>query len=130
MFTSLRIAIAVLACVSALPAQRRPNVLFLLADDQRPDAVGAFGNPHITTPSIDGLATRGFRMSRTYCMGSVHGAVCRPSRAMMLSGRTLWRVSQDLDGVPTLPGTFGKAGYETFATGKWHNGAESVRQPA
>ena len=40
---------------------QRPNILFLLADDHRPDAVGAFNNPHIKTPHIDSLAKSGFR---------------------------------------------------------------------
>ena len=120
-----------LACATHAVAQKepqRPNVLFLFADDQRPDAVGAFGNPHIRTPHVDSLAARGFRFSSAYCMGSIHGAVCQPSRAMLMSGRSLWRVSMKLDGVPTMPQTFRKSGYETFGTGKWHNGGDSFRR--
>ena len=45
-------------------------MLFLFADDQRPDTVAAFGNPHILTPNIDGLVRAGFRFSNNYCMGS------------------------------------------------------------
>jgi arylsulfatase A-like enzyme len=106
-------------------AQRPPNILVLLADDHRPDAVGAFGNPHIRTPHLDALAARGFRFAHNYCMGSIHGAVCQPSRAMLLSGRTLYRVPMDLGGVTTLPQALAARGYATFATGKWHNGADS-----
>ena len=105
--------------------EERPNILFLLADDHRPDAVKAFDNPHIETPHIDSLATRGFRFSRNYCMGSTHGAVCQPSRAMLNSGRTLYRVEMNLSNAPTLGETLRKSGYQTFGTGKWHNGAQS-----
>lgn len=119
------IAAAVVAGAAAQTEPRRPNVLLLFADDQRPDAVGAFGNPHIRTPNIDGLVRRGFRFANNYCMGSIHGAVCQPSRAMLMSGRTLYRVPMQLDGVTTLPQTLAAHGYLTFGTGKWHNGAAS-----
>lgn len=110
-------------CPSALAEDaQRPNILFLFADDHRPDSVGAFGNSHIQTPNIDSLTERGFRFSRNYCMGSIHGAVCQPSRAMLLTGRTLYRVEMNMDGTPTLGETLRKAGYATFGTGKWHNG--------
>ncbi len=112
-------------CVSA--QKQAPNVLFLFADDQRPDTVAAFGNEFIQTPAIDTIANRGMRFAHNYCMGSIHGAVCQPSRAMLMSGRSLWRVSMQLRGVPMMPTSFRKAGYETFVTGKWHNGQESVR---
>ena len=111
---------------SAAPAPApRPNVLFLFADDQRPDAVSAFGNEHIQTPRLDTIAKRGFRFSSNYCMGSIHGAVCQPSRAMLMTGRSLYRVPMDLKGTPTLPELLGEAGYATFGTGKWHNGGAS-----
>ncbi len=54
-------------------------------------------------------------------MGSLQGAVCVPSRAMLLTGRTLFRVKDNLAGQPTWPEAFAKAGYSTFLTGKWHN---------
>ena len=103
----------------------RPNVLFLFADDQRPDTIAAWGNEHIETPNIDGLVERGFSFRRNFCMGSMHGAVCQPSRAMLMSGRSLYHVPMDLAGVTTLPELFGDDGYTTFGTGKWHNGAEA-----
>lgn len=116
-----------LAFCGAAGAQdtQRPNILFLLADDHRPDALGAAGNEHIFTPAIDSLAKRGFRFTRNYCMGSIHGAVCQPSRAMLNSGRTLYRVPMNLKETPTLGEVLREAGYATFGTGKWHNGAES-----
>ncbi len=104
---------------------RPPNVLFLFADDQRPDTIAAFGNEHIRTPNLDQLAARGHRFANNYCMGSIHGAVCQPSRAMILTGRTLYRVPMDLAGMTTLPQLLGERGYATFGTGKWHNGADA-----
>lgn len=105
---------------------RRPNVLVLLADDQRADTIAALGNSHIRTPNLDRLVMRGTSFRRTYCMGSLQGAVCVPSRTMLLTGRTLFRIKDDLDGQPTWPEAFAGQGYTTFLTGKWHNQAESA----
>jgi arylsulfatase A-like enzyme len=63
---------------------------------------------------------------RAYCMGAMEGAVCTPSRAMLMTGRTLFRIKPDLAGLPTWPEAFAKAGYATFITGKWHNQAPSL----
>jgi arylsulfatase A-like enzyme len=103
----------------------KPNILFLFADDQRADALGASGNPYINTPNIDTLAQRGVRFTNCYVMGGHHGAISAPSRAMLLSGKNLFHVYDVLDGVQTMPMYFAKNGYETFGTGKWHNGAKS-----
>jgi arylsulfatase A-like enzyme len=102
-------------------AGKRPNVLFLFADDQRADALGCAGNTHITTPNIDRLAQTGIRFSNSYVMGGHHGAISAPSRAMLLSGKSLFHVYDKLQGVETMPAHFGNHGYVTFGTGKWHN---------
>jgi arylsulfatase A-like enzyme len=103
----------------------KPNVLFLFADDQRADTIAAWGNRHIKTPHLDRLAGRGFSFRNNYCFGSNSGAVCVPSRAMLMTGRTWFDVKSDLDGSVLLPELLRKGGYETFATGKWHNGEPS-----
>jgi arylsulfatase A-like enzyme len=104
----------------------RPNILILLTDDQRADTIAALGNPHIRTPNLDRLVRRGTAFTRAYCMGSLQGAVCVPSRAMLLSGRTLFHAKTDLAGQSTWPESFRNAGYATFLTGKWHNEADSA----
>ncbi|MFH0944635.1 MAG: sulfatase-like hydrolase/transferase, partial [Planctomycetota bacterium] len=103
----------------------RPNIIFLLSDDQRADAVAAYGNDEIRTPELDRLVASGFSFRNAYCMGSIHGAVCQPSRAMINSGRRLWRVPMDLEGTTLLPEVLSASGYQTFGTGKWHNGKAS-----
>lgn len=103
----------------------RPNILFLFADDQRPDAIGAYGNDIIKTPVLDQLAATGFNFRNAHVMGSVHGAVCQPSRAMLMSGRSLYRVGTQLDSVITFPEQLQQHGYVTYGTGKWHQSRES-----
>ena len=99
----------------------RPNVLFILADDQRADALGCAGNTYIRTPNIDSLAYAGIRFRNSYVMGGHHGAISAPSRAMLLSGKFLFNVYDKLEGVSTMPLYFSSNGYITFGTGKWHN---------
>lgn len=106
-------------------APSRPNVLILFADDQRADTIGAWGNAHIRTPNLDRLARRGLSFRGNYCFGSNSGAVCVPSRAMLLSGRTWFDVRHDLEGATLLPELLRAGGYATFAAGKWHNGQAS-----
>ncbi len=108
----------------------RPNLILLFADDQRPDTVGAFGNPHIHTPHLDRLVDQGMRFNRNYCAGSYSGAVCVASRTMLMTGRHWMRVAdrKDWKGLPLLPEVLAKEGYRTFITGKWHNGQRSLRR--
>jgi arylsulfatase A-like enzyme len=116
-----------LSWLGAAAAGQRPDILFLLTDDQRADTIRALGNPSIQTPNLDGLAAEGTSFLRAYCMGSaLHGAVCVPSRAMLMSGRTLFRAPENLQDVETWPARLGRVGYRTFITGKWHNQAPSL----
>ncbi|MEI6712787.1 MAG: sulfatase-like hydrolase/transferase [Verrucomicrobiota bacterium] len=128
----MRLSIPALSCILALTAAiqcyaaSRPNILFLFSDDQRADTIHALGNDGIKTPTLDLLVNKGTTFNRAYCMGANQGAVCVPSRAMLMSGRTLFRVNEQLKNQPTWPEQFSAAGYHTFITGKWHNGGESA----
>lgn len=106
-------------------AEDRPNVLFIFADDQRPDTIAALGNPVIKTPTLDRLVREGTSFSNAHCFGSIHGAVCQPSRAMLHSGRSLFHIKMDMSNAPLMGQLLGDSGYKTFGTGKWHNGRES-----
>lgn len=122
------IVLFIVAASSRAADAKRPNVLFLFSDDQRADTIAALGNGIIRTPNLDRLVAQGTSFTRAYCMGAMQGAVCVPSRAMLMTGRTLFRVNEKLAGQVTWPEKFGEAGYSTFITGKWHNGPESVRR--
>lgn len=112
---------------SASPgAEAPPNILFLFADDQRADTIAALGNPVIKTPNLDKLVARGTSFTRAYMQGGMNGATCVPSRAMLLSGRSLFTIDEKLLRDETWPAAFGRAGYTTFMSGKWHNGERSI----
>ena len=103
-------------------AARHPNVLFLLADDLRPDAIGAAGNAIVKTPNIDRLMKQGLFFRNAYCLGSNGGAVCVPSRAQILTGRNLFHLKGPGWNPKAYPSTFARtmkeAGYATLRTGK------------
>lgn len=106
-------------------AADRPNVLFIFNDDQRADTIAALGNPVIKTPNLDRLCRQGVAFNHAYMQGGFNGATCVPSRAMLMSGRPLFHVDEKLAD-ETWPAAFGRSGYTTFATGKWHNGVKSL----
>lgn len=123
-FSLIPLALSLLLSLSA--AATKPNILILFADDQRADTIGAHGNPHIKTPVIDGLVRGGTSFRRNYVMGGNSGAVCVPSRAMLMTGKTWFALNTaTLAGEKLLPELFGEHGYTTFGTGKWHNGQPS-----
>lgn len=103
----------------------KPNVLFLLTDDQCYDTIRSMGNEHIYTPNIDRLVEGGVAFTNAYIMGGSSPAVCAPSRAVLFSGRTLWNVENQgkwgyeiSDKYKTLPQVFRENGYTTYGTGK------------
>src|SRR5215207_8095549 len=88
---ALTFGVAFPLAIALFPSQlfaaepKRPNILLIMADDQRGDTISALGNPEIHTPHLDQLAQRGFHFTNAYCMGSMTPAVCLPSRSMLLT---------------------------------------------
>ncbi|MFN9366374.1 MAG: choline-sulfatase, partial [Planctomycetota bacterium] len=73
----------------------RPNILFILTDDQAVDTLAAWGtwgndSQVVRTPNLDRLVARGTSFTRAYNMGSYSPAVCVCSRGMLITGRKLW----------------------------------------
>ncbi len=110
-------------------ALSRPNFLFLFTDDQRHDTIRALGNGQIHTPNIDWLVENGTAFENTYIMGGTNSAVCMPSRAMLMTGRTLFHLEDEGRHIPNghvmLGEALESAGYECWGAGKWHNGPAS-----
>lgn len=104
---------------------RKLNVMMVVADDQRNDTIAALGNGHIRTPHMDRLARDGFAFTRARCMGAQQGAVCVPSRAALHTGRTLFRVPDNIGSYPMIGDVLQQAGHTSFGCGKWHNGPKS-----
>jgi len=104
----------------------RPNILFLFTDDQRFDTIGALGNRQIHTPNLDALVASGVAFEQAYIMGGSCPAVCMPSRAMLHTSRSLYHIEGLGREIPPEHVTLGEHlranGYQTFGTGKWHNG--------
>ncbi len=104
---------------------KRPNVIVLFSDDQRFDTIRALGNETIQTPHLDSLVRTGTSFINAYIMGGNSGAVCIPSRAMLLTGRGLFRIEGSGETIPEehvmMPELFRRHGYRTIGVGKWHN---------
>jgi arylsulfatase A-like enzyme len=110
-------------------ADARPNIIFLLSDDQSFGTMGHEGQSWIQTPGLDRLAAEGARFTRAF----VTTSLCSPSRASFLTGR--WArshaVLDNLNGLPSDLPTFASelrsAGYDTAYMGKWHMGWQRNR---
>jgi len=100
-------------------------VLILYSDDHSHHALGAAGNREVLTPNLDRLAAGGLRFSQAHVMGGHQGAVCVPSRAMLLTGRYVNRLPGDGSTIPadfrSLPEVLRDKGFTTYHTGKWHS---------
>lgn len=101
------------------------NILHLHADDHRADGLHTLGNALLQTPNLDTLADRGMTFTRCYTMGSMVGAVCQPSRTMLLTGKSWLRIpsgrDKQADASQSLPKVLSAAGYDTFHVGKGGN---------
>ena len=111
------------------PAGTKPNIVFLYADDFAYWAINALGNEIIQTPNLDKLVAQGVSFSNAFNMGGWNGAICIASRSMLISGRSIWKANEinrqwGEGNTAAHSQTWGRlmsnAGYNTFATGKWH----------
>ncbi len=151
MTTSKELAIVLTAAVgcSILPTQaaesKRPNILFILTDDQDPATLSVYGDTECDTPNIDRLAREGATIIDAHQMGSFTGAVSTASRTMIMTGMNVWNAEQlrkgmnkykgggNADAAPvdspeynSLPSLFHRAGYETFRTCKAGNSYDAA----
>ena len=121
-----------------MPSQ--PNIVFIIADDHRFDALGCNGDATVQTPNLDALAAQGTNFTRAHMMGGLSGAVCVPARAMLHTGKstfhaTVHSVAAGYQGMMrlrpdnlTLGESLRAGGYHAFAIGKWHNDTASFNR--
>ena len=132
-FLAIACIILFSACKSVKKEEpKSPNIVFIFADDMTYSAVNALGNDEVITPNIDRLVNGGTTFTNAYNMGAWNGAICAASRAMLISGRSVWHVNdfrqtwlknQNLD--KTWGQLMQAEGYETYMTGKWHVDAKA-----
>ena len=118
-------------------AEKRPNVILMMADDLANEDLSCYGSTRIDTPNLDNMAKEGLKLTSFYA----GNPVCSPSRMALLSGaypaRIGWRWGVLGYGFPpktgmstkvyTMAEAFRDAGYHTAMSGKWHLGVKNMR---
>ncbi len=150
---------AVVGCTNAMPTAtataaekatttetKRPNILFIITDDQDPATLGVYGDKECDTPNLDRLANEGVSLMDAHQMGSFIGAVSTASRTMIMTGKNVWNAAElrkgmnkykqkcgNADIAPvtspeynSLPAVFHRAGYETYRTCKAGNSYDAA----
>ena len=122
------VLLPMLTCAGLMQAQHKPNVVIIFTDDQGYQDLGCYGSPLIQTPSIDGMAREGLKLTDFYVSASVSSA----SRAGLLTGRLNTRNGvkgvffPESEGMPseeiTLAEALKEQDYATGCFGKWHLG--------
>jgi arylsulfatase A-like enzyme len=122
----------VLSCVGSAgdspAASAKPNILFILTDDHRWDALSSMGHPFIKTPNLDKIADEGILFGNAF----VTTSLCSPSRASFLTGQYAHRHGVVTNHTPwdnrnvTFLELLNKEGYDTAFIGKWHMPGEGL----
>lgn len=115
---------------AALLAQERPNIIYIMTDQQSATAMSCAGNADVHTPNMDRLAAQGVRFENAYCALPLSG----PSRGAMFTGHTPAEVGMEENGTPmpdslrnrSLGTLIEQAGYATAYAGKWHVNTNSL----
>jgi N-acetylglucosamine-6-sulfatase len=126
-FLLVAVNTVILTAIRAADAPAKPNVLFILCDDIRWNAMSCAGHPALQTPNIDRIANEGVRFANMFCTTSL----CSPSRASILTG--LYAHTHGVtNNFTELPATYPHwaqrlhdEGYTTAYMGKWHMGEDN-----
>ena len=134
----LAFASLLLMPVAMADQPKRPNILFVLVDDQSPFDLKIYDpKSKLETPTLDRLASQGMTFDGAYHMGAFMGAVCTPSRHMIMCGRTVWHLPISTNAEArcppnleqqTIPAVFNRAGYDTMRTCKVGNSYEAANK--
>lgn len=131
-FSGSFVFLLLLTCSGVLAA-KRPNILFIISDDQSPSDLKVYDpKSPLDTPVLSKLAAEGIVLDGAHQMGSFSGAVCNPSRHMIMCGRTVWHLPNARGAIQkglcppeleknTIAAVFNRAGYETMRTCKRGN---------
>ena len=137
MSTVLVLAVMFISCKgnkSKKNINTQPNIIVILADDAGYIDFGFMGSKDLETPNIDALASRGVKFTDAH----VSSTVCAPSRAGLMTGKYQQRFGFEANGtggiglsddVLTIADVLKTNGYNTYALGKWHLGADKSDQP-
>jgi len=124
-FRLVTLGLATLFSNAGSAQEKRPNLLFIMTDQQRYDAIGYAGNKEIKTPNMDRLAKEGVFFQNAYSACPV----CVPARSVILTGQTIFNVkvlgnndieNDDIPKIPTFDQVLSDNGYRTEYYGKWH----------